>query len=54
MLTEKEFELLVLLTEQNGRCSQRQLAERLGCSPGTVNKMLKAFLSAGYYDGTAI
>lgn len=54
MLTEKEFELLVLLTKQNGRCSQRQLAERLDCSPGTVNKMLKAFLSAGYYDGTAI
>ena len=54
MLTQKEFDLLVLLSEADRRLSQRRMAEELDCSLGTVNKLLKAFAEADYYDGTHI
>lgn len=54
MLTKKEFELLVLLAENKKKLSQRELAQRLDCSLGTVNKMLKSFVQQGLYDGKAI
>ena len=54
MLTEKEFNLLVFLTENSERLSQRQMAEALGCSLGTANKLLRSCTDLGYYDGIGI
>lgn len=48
MLTEKEFDLLLLLLEKERQFSQRQLAEKINCSLGTVNKLLKALTEKGY------
>ena len=54
MLTEKQFELLVLLAENRKKISQRQMAETLGCSLGTANKLLRRCTDDGYYDGIGI
>ena len=51
MLTEKEFNLLVLLSKLDKRPTQRQLAEALDCSLGTANKLLRDAAEAGYYAG---
>ena len=53
MLNKREFELLVLLAQQKTPLSQRQLAEGLGCSVGTVNKLLRDFADRGLWaDGS--
>ncbi|MBE6694103.1 MAG: winged helix-turn-helix transcriptional regulator [Ruminococcaceae bacterium] len=54
MLKKKEFDLLVLLSESDGKTSQRELAEKLNCSVGTVNKMLKEFMERGWCNGKTI
>lgn len=54
MLSKKEFELLVLLTETEKRLSQRKMAEKLGCSLGTVNRLLKALQDQNDWDGTKV
>jgi DNA-binding Lrp family transcriptional regulator len=54
MLKKKEFDLLLLLSESGDTLSQRELAERTGCSLGTVNKMLKEFSERGWYDKNGI
>lgn len=47
MLTKKQFDLLVHLTKQETGCSQRQIAEELNMSLGTVNKLLKELSQEG-------
>ena len=54
MLTKKEFDLLQLLIRTEERLSQRQLAQQLDCSLGTVNRLLRSLSEAGYYDGEAV
>lgn len=51
MLTEREFNLLVLLAESEKPLSQRQMAAKLGCSLGAVNKLMKSFTERKFYDG---
>lgn len=41
MLTRKQFDLLVLLTQQEKPMSQRRMADELKMSVGTVNKLVK-------------
>ena len=41
MLTKKEFDILVLLTESKEPMSQREIAEALGISLGAVNKAMQ-------------
>lgn len=48
MLTEKEFNLLMLLLQKDRQYSQRQLAEQMNCSLGTVNKLLKTLAEKEY------
>lgn len=54
MLKKKEFDLLLLLTETNGMPSQRELSSKLGCSVGTVNKLLKDCSENGWCDANGI
>ena len=52
MLTKKEFEILVHLTETDEVPTQREIAEAVDMSVGTVNKVLKELNEKGYYaDG---
>lgn len=53
MLTEKEFDLLLFLQKEQ-QLSQRQLAEKMNCSLGTVNKLLKTLAEKGYCSGGKI
>ncbi len=41
MLTEKKFEILLNIYKSSKKLSQRDLASRLDCSVGTINKLLK-------------
>ena len=50
MITKKEFDLLLLLCENEKALSQRKMAERLNCSLGTVNKLLKEMTDKGLCD----
>ena len=50
MITKKEFDLLLLLCENEKTLSQRKMAERLNCSLGTVNKLLKEMTDKGLCD----
>lgn len=54
MLTKREFDLLVLLSGQSNPITQRQMAEKLNCSLGTINKLRKELVSKGYYDGIKV
>ncbi len=47
MLTKREFETLMLLMQDDGVPSQREIAEKLSCSVGTVNKILKELSEKG-------
>ena len=48
MLSKNEFEILVLINEENKSLSQREIAERTRLSVGTVNKIMKEFVSKEY------
>ena len=50
MLTKKQFDVLVYLTEQTGACSQRNMAEALKMSVGTVNKLMKELAEGGLVE----
>lgn len=50
MLTKKEFDVLTLLTEAGAAFSQREIAEKLGISIGTVNKVVKDLSERELYD----
>ena len=54
MLSQKEFELLVHLLKIKKTLSQRQLAQALECSLGTVNRLLRNVIQCGYYDGKQV
>ena len=59
MLTRKEFDALVLLTEEREALSQREIAKKLSYSLGTVNKLInelaeKHYVSDGYITGEGI
>lgn len=54
MLTKKQFDVLVYLTEQNKSCSQRRIAEDLKMSVGTVNKLIKELMEAGFVENGCI
>ena len=54
MLTKREFDLLVLLLNTEIFYTQRELAEKMRCSVGTINKLLKNFIEKGYYNGREI
>lgn len=47
MLTKKQFDLLVYLTEQTGSQSQRAMAEGLHLSVGSVNRVVKELTQQG-------
>ena len=49
-LNRKQFELLVSAAEKP-LSSQRALADALGCSVGTVNKLIGELTDAGYLSG---
>lgn len=53
-MTKKEFELLALLAQTKVPLSQRSMAARIGCSLGSVNKLLKTLTSQNYCDGKRI
>lgn len=50
MLTEREFNLMLLLMEEKSILSQRQAADALSCSLGTINKLFKDLSERGYID----
>lgn len=47
-MQKKEFDILVLLTQQEGPLTQREIAEQTKLSLGTVNKAVKTLSEAGY------
>lgn len=47
MLTRKQFDLLVFLTQQEKACSQRRMADELKMSVGTINKVVKGLTDEG-------
>ncbi len=49
MLTKKEFDILVLLTESEKFMSQREISQTLAISLGTVNKVLKDLVEKQFY-----
>lgn len=54
MLTKKEFDILVLLTETNENLTQREFADRFDVSVGTINKTIKKLTDKSYYVNGAI
>ena len=51
-MTKNEFNLLVLLTKNTDPLTQREIAEKLGVSVGTTNKLIKDLTDLGLYkDG---
>ena len=46
-LSRKQFELLVFLTEINGKLTQRQIQEKINYSLGTVNKVFNELTELG-------
>ena len=54
MLTRKQFDLLVLLTNEKKPCSQRYIANELNLSVGTVNKLVKELSAEGLMADGAI
>ena len=52
MLCKKEFDILVLLTETEDTLTQREIADKLNVSVGTINKTIKELTEQGFYaDG---
>ena len=54
MLTRKEFEALVLLTEEREALSQREIAKKLSYSLGTVNKLINELAEKHYVSGGSV
>ena len=54
MITKKEFDILVLLTETKEVVSQTDMAERLKVSVGTVDKIVKELTDKKYYENGQI
>ncbi len=54
MMTKKQFDVLVYLTEHTSSESQRSIAQGVGLSVGAVNKILTETGSAGLTSGNAI
>lgn len=53
MLSKKEFDVLLVLTEADSVLSQRAVADSTGISLGTVNKITKALTEKGFVkDGS--
>lgn len=50
MLTEKEFELIKEIAFSKGQLTQRELAETMGYSLGTINKICSSCISEGLMD----
>ena len=50
MLSRKEFDVLVLLTETEETLTQREIAEALNVSVGTINKTIKKLTEQDYYS----
>ena len=48
MLTKKQFDILTYLEKNKEQKTQRELAEALLLSVGTINKTLKELNNAGY------
>ena len=48
MITKREFDMLVLLTETKEVVSQRDMAERLNISAEAVNKTVKELTEKNY------
>lgn len=53
-LTRKQFDVLVLLSENTEKISQREISEKLDFSLGTINRTLSSLLELGYTNGTTI
>lgn len=53
-LTKKQFNVLVALEAANRTLSQREIAERVGFSVGTVNKIMGGLTEAGLVSGGGI
>ena len=54
MLTKKEFDVLVFLTETEELITQRELAEKMLCSVGTINKVIKDLTESGFINNGKI
>lgn len=54
MITKREFDCLVFLTETKESVSQREIAEQLKVSVGTVNKIIKELTDKKYYENGQI
>ena len=50
MITKREFDMLVLLTETKEVVSQRDMAERLKISAEAVNKTVKELTEKNYCE----
>ena len=53
-LTKKQFNILVALEATDRTLSQREIAEKVGCSVGTVNKLMGGLAEAGLVHGGKI
>ena len=53
-MTRKQFEVLTFLEQNNGKISQRDIAEATGISLGSVSRTLSSLADAGYVDGYAL
>lgn len=54
MLTKKEFDILVFLTDAKEVLTQRELADEMGCSVGTINKVIKDLTERGFINNGEI
>ncbi len=54
MITKKQFDLLVYLAEAKTKAAQRTIAQKLGMSVGSVNKLLAELTEAGFAENGAI
>ena len=52
MITKKQFDVLEYLTDNSKKKSQRSIANALGISVGTVNKIFAELSSLGFVEGT--
>ena len=50
MLSQKQFDILVYLTEETNSSSQRNIAKALNMSAGTVNKLMKELSEDGLIE----
>jgi CTP:phosphocholine cytidylyltransferase-like protein len=53
-LTRHQFDVLVFLSDQTAEITQRVIAEKIGRSVGTVNKIHAQLLDLGFLDGDDI